>query len=296
MLMWGMLVVGVISISLWLVGSGRIGRWMSAAGLPPIEPQLARVWIAWIAAGTVLFAIAHMVAFQLHSPNRFSRYTIGLTFGMITALATAILFLGFMLALASLKKRGRVLSFGLLAMSACGLLWISIRFQESNIALIWTAAPNIESYLRTTPKDTLVAGVVKEIDSVPAFGARRVLGSLKLLSPYKKTYYREMATRMTALAIALYAPDRSAFTELVARYDIDYVLVERSPIEELANLFDWAANFPAILDTARAVENGRPPFFRARLDQCVRAEDGNLVLADALCLAASPRSGKADDR
>src|SRR5262249_39828062 len=146
---------------------------------------------------------------------------------------------------------------------------------------------NIETYLRTTPKSTLVAGLNAEIDSVPAFSARSVLASLKLLAPLKKIYYYQMATRMTSLAKALYATDGSAFATLVAHYGIDYLLLERLPSDQVVSLSEWAVNFPAVLDTLRALKQGQTPFFVARLDRCVRAEDDNLVLADARCLAAS---------
>jgi hypothetical protein len=147
-----------------------------------------------------------------------------------------------------------------------------------------SGAPNIQTYLLSTPKDTLVAGVVLEIDNVPAFGSRSVLGSMELLVPYKKTYYAEAAHRMSTVALALYAPSAGGFAALVDRYGVDYILVERVQSTEPAQLAALARNFPQVEPAARFVEGGGEPFFRARLDRCTRASGGNLVLADASCV------------
>jgi hypothetical protein len=285
---WTLVVVAVLTAGVFAMRSGLAGRWMASRGLPAADPRLGEVWLALIAAGTFLYAVAHAVLFRIHMPQRYADYTITLVFAMIVAMALAALLLLLLQAYQLDSQARRRLVRGLCALTAAGIVWMSSNSLRDNTPIVVTAAPNIEAFLRSSPKDTLVAGIVGEINSVPAFGSRSVLGSLELLVPYKRHYYEQMASRMTALGTALYAPDASAFAALTARYGIDYILVERVAAEEPIALAEWAAYFPEIVPAVRFLESGGDPFFRARLAECTRASDVRLVLADASCVVQVP--------
>lgn len=283
MFAWTLFVAGVVCLALWVVGSGRAGIWVQRYKLPALNHRMASVWAGLIASGLVLFPIAHWVAFKLHNPERFARYTITLTFGLIVAMAVSALFLVVLKTLlASTRTRRRL---GWLLVLAAALVYLRLAESISDrFLIVRTEAADVHAHLRTTPKETLVAGVVEETDNVPAFGRRSVLGSMQLLVPYKRPYYEEMARRMTELARSLYAPEPVAFTEMMNRYSIDYIVVGRVPDDDLVVLRGWSVNFPPIQDAVRFLEGGGEPFFRARLAACVRAGNDRIVLADAACI------------
>lgn len=292
LLIWDILTAGVLILSLWLMGSGRVNRWLSASSLPPIDQQLHRVLLSMISAGAILFLVAYATAFRFHVPSRFARYSIALSFGMVIAMAAAALSVSLMRAFCVPGQARRALAGWMAILLISTDIWMSFRFlQQRSFGLIRDEAPSIHAYLRKTPKATMVAGVLDEVANMPAFSSRSVLVAPDLLVPFHKLHYGEMADRLKATAVALYSRDRQVPADFVSRYRIDYILVERKTNREPKILRYWATIFPGIAETARAVESGQQPFFRTRLDHCTRAEDGNLVLADARCIVADDQSG-----
>jgi hypothetical protein len=291
MIAWSVTVAILLGLGLWVVRRGHCSSWLAKRGVPSIDPRLAAIWTALIASGFVLFVIAHRVAFALHMPQRFAQYSITLSFAMMVAMTASVFFTVAVTACGTSQASRWSGPWILMATALVAFGWLSSNSLKKSVNLVHTDAPEIHAYLRMAPKDVLVAGVVDEIDSVPAFGWRSVLGSMQLLVPYKKMYYEEMARRMTDLAVSLYAPEATGFAAVKARYGIDYVLVERLSDRELTDLRMWATNFPAIQKVVRSLETGQPPFFRERLAACERAGNERFVLADASCILEHEEKG-----
>ncbi len=287
MFAWTVVVISVLCLAFWAVGSGRAGTWLRHVGLPALDRRLASTWAALVASGLVLFPVAHAVAFELHLPQRFAHYTITLTFGIVAAMAVSASFLAVVKTWLTPRHKPRVFEWAPLLAATLVLVWLAASI-GNGMPPVRTDAPDIHAYLRTTERQTLVAGVVEEIDSIPAFSWRSVLVSMQLLVPYKKPYYEEMARRMTELARSLYAPEPTAFAEFRTRYGIDYIVVERTPRDGLDALRGVAANFSSVQDVVQWLESGREPFFRARLEKCERAGSSRLVLVDAACIVETP--------
>jgi hypothetical protein len=79
----------VLVVGTWLVMSNRANERLKRFSLPQLNPQIASVWAGLVVAGSVLFVISHVVAFQLENPQRFSKYGVELSFVMIVSLTIA---------------------------------------------------------------------------------------------------------------------------------------------------------------------------------------------------------------
>src|SRR6185295_4367587 len=134
-----------------------------------------------------------------------------------------------------------------------------------------TDAPAIYEWLRATPEDTTVAGFARLADNIPAFGRRSVFGSLELMIPYKKANFERIAERMTKLAPALYAASAQEFALTARDLEIDFVLINRDPADELQDLETWAKNLPRLEPTVKWLKQGGKPFFWALAAYCESA-------------------------
>ena len=286
-LLWALLVSAVVGTGVWIVGRGHATGWLSSCGLPAIDKRLASIWLALIASGLVLFLAAHWIAFRLYLPSRYSTYAIGLSFQMIIAIAIAAASVALYRGWCSLL--GIANRFRHLPVIIVPVIFVVLAITVARSVLremVHNHAQEVHDFLRASPKGTLVAGTADDIDVVPEFGRRSVLGSLELLIPYKKVYYEEVARRMTEFARALYKEDGEEFASVIARYRIDYVLVERDPALDLQRLRLWSQTFAALRQNVEAIEKGSQPFYRSRIAVCERAGNSRVTLVDAVCLVS----------
>ncbi len=285
---WGLLVAGLLVGAIWFVSSGAAGRWFRAVGQPMLDRRIATIWVTLLATGCLLFILAHRVAFSLHMPERYSRYSITLAFALATAItATSLASVG----VAWTTKRGywRQFRWPLAAAASILVAFAAVR-EGRRIHLVLGDAPAIFDFLRRTPKETVVGGVLFETDYVPAFSSRAVLVSMELLTPYHMSFYNEMSKRAIDIGASLYQQTPRALVELRKQYRVDYVLVERDPAYVMPLLQMWARNFPSVSSAVGFLNEGGEPFFRRRLPACEVAGNYRVALADAACLAAdAPR-------
>lgn len=253
----------VIVGTLILLARRGMGDWRILAGL--------------CAGGLVLFALASAMAFEFHLPSRYARWSVQFVavfcFGVLLSLALARLL--------ALMKAPRMLApvvlGGLVAVAAPGEL---TRLYGVEI----DTAPGVSAALRAMPADTLVAGVARQIDNIPAFSARSVLAGLELSVPYKKDYHAEMARRVATLTVLWTETDPRRWRALHAGAGVGAYLLADPQIAgtQAAAPADWAASF------AEAPSAMGPTVFSTYPEvaaTCEIARDGGFRLVDGVCFA-----------
>ncbi|MFW5641751.1 MAG: hypothetical protein ACOCY0_03190 [Roseicyclus sp.] len=172
---YGAVILGTL---VWLARAGR-GDWRLLAGL--------------CLGGLILFAAATALAFELHLPSRYARWSVQFVavFGVAIALSLALARL--LALLRAPRLLAPVILGALVAAAAPGELTRLYGIEVDT-------APGVSAALRAMPADTVVAGVAGHIDTIPAFTGRSVLAALELSVPYKKAYHAEMARRVALLA------------------------------------------------------------------------------------------------
>ncbi len=187
------------------------------------------------ATGVALWAVARAILFTLYLPNRQSRWT-------VTAAAIALLTAGTVAMVAAFAEwvqqlsvyRNRVLPTGdarsatvALAMAIAPLIVAASLYPAFVTRWNWPDQKDLErayAFLRTLPKDTLVAAHPDLADNVPIRARRSVLASTETSITFHRGYYAAYVPRLEAALDAAYATDWAALDARLRPYGVDVVL------------------------------------------------------------------------
>jgi hypothetical protein len=86
-------------------------------------------------------------------------------------------------------------------------------------------------YLQTLPQDVVIAGHPVEMDNIPLLARRKVLANQELALPYYTGYYAVVRQRLHDVLLAYYADDVQQVRDFVARYGVDYILLNTRHFE-----------------------------------------------------------------
>ncbi len=228
-----------------------------------------------------LFFLAHLLLFQLYLPSRYVKTSVPLLLSVSAGLALGML----IEAAAACFGARRHLVTGCAAL----VLGLAIAAYPGRYAGAFhrDEIPAITAYLRSQPKDTLVAGASEETDQVPVFAARSVLVAREYLLPYQLGYYREMHRRMLDLIEGYYAESPGAVAAFAERYGVDVFLVNRDAFDRTR--FRRAWNFARSEQTfapiiAEQFERNRRFALLDLADRCAEADDGTVAAVPASCI------------
>jgi hypothetical protein len=146
-------------------------------------------------------------------------------------------------------------------------------------------------FLRTLPKQAIIAGDPREIDCVPIEAERGVVISRKLYQPFDYTFLNLVRPRMTDMLRAYYGPSRRAIAELRTRYGATDLVIDRSLLTAQRPYLRYTAMAPF----AGVVHDVEPaPSHRAALHlprSCEVWDRGDLAVYDISCLGDSLSNG-----
>ena len=211
----GLVAGGIVAVSTWM--------W----------PRIVAFEV-WALAVTALmsFGVAHATLFTLHLPNRY----VSTAFDLVSLLwVTAML----SHALSALRQTplGRrfvailVRPAVLRPLAVAVLAVFAVRAMNRVTSTLHRPTradwEQTLAFLRTLPKDTLVAAHPKDADLVPLRSYRSVLISKETSLPYYRGYYQRASERVDAALAACFASDWAQVDALHERYGADVFLVDR---------------------------------------------------------------------
>jgi hypothetical protein len=245
-------------LPLLLVFGRRLPGVRRLSGATVILPQL-------LAASFGLFFLAHLLFFQLFFPSRYVKQSLPLVLAVAAGVALGIL-------VEAIGDRAGAARRGPLrvGLALCVGLAVAVYPADYHTAFVRDRHPSITAYLRTQPKDTLVAGLHSETDSVPTFARRPVLVNREYLLPFHLGYSDELDRRMEDLTEAYYAESPARIVEFVERYGVDVILVNREAFEQ------------ATLKRKRT----RPFALLELASRCAVMQDGEVAVVPTGCFAA----------
>jgi hypothetical protein len=237
-----------------------------------------------LAASFGLFLLAHLVLFQLYYPARYVKWSIPLVLAVAAGLALGIVI---ETVAARIRPARRGLLIGGLALGlAVALLARPARYE------IFAADehPRITAYLRSQPKDILVAGLL-EADSVPSFAERAVVASREHALPLHEGYYGAMRTRVEDLIQAYYAQSPGEVADFATRYGVDVFLVNRTAFQPETFKDPWTGRTKLRWEPFTSAVLGRleKPGRFALLElaeSCAVVDDGEVAVVPTNCLGA----------
>ena len=265
-------------LPLLLLLRGRMASAARVSGHVVILPQL-------LVASLGLFLLAHALLFRLYLPGRYIKWSVLLVLAVAAGLALGVLIdaLGERFG----GSRPGLLAGGLALVLGLGLAVYPARY-DGNFTR--DPHPDLSAYLRTQPRNTLIAGVPNETDQLPSFAARPVLVSREFALPYHLGYYGEIRQRTEDLIEAYYAESLPEVVSLAARYGIDLFLVNPAAFEQAT--FRQAWNFsrnerPFSELVARKLERSRQFALLDRTAHCATFANGRVAVVPVSCLRAA---------
>jgi hypothetical protein len=142
--------------------------------------------------------------------------------------------------------------------------------------------PALYSYLRTLPKDVIVAGDPEEVECIPIAARRPVVISIKLYQPWNPEYFQIVRDRMSRTVRAYYGPSVDALVDLRTRYGADYLLV-RTRVRKRP----WRYMAPYSRELRQLLRTIPVPAALRLSGECQTWKRGRLEVYDLACVAGT---------
>jgi hypothetical protein len=237
-----------------------------------------------------MFVVAHWLLFKLHLPNRYTEHSLRILVALAAAVALTIL-LDTVLQVAQTKGKP-LLAVGFTGILAAILIFYPSILQANDYPFPITQyylgkSQELYEFLQQQPKDTVIASLTEEANSLPTFAQRSILvGGEGYALPYHSDYYNEIYQRTVDLIEAQYSPDQVTIQNFIQRYGVDLWLVERGAftLEYVINN-RWIQEYESAATAAMlTLEEGRVPALAVRMEKCTVLEGEGLVVLQAACL------------
>ncbi|MCZ6744866.1 MAG: hypothetical protein O7D31_09370, partial [Alphaproteobacteria bacterium] len=255
------------ALPIWLWRKGRQG---------------AGVLVVAMVASTVLFLAAHALLFELYLPSKYTQQPLR----MITAVALGAAIASVLTGVVK-RTRWRGAAVTGVALLVIGLLIFPLVYARIPKAhYVKSQMAGVHAFLEGQPKDALVASLMPESASLPAFSRRSVLVANQFMIPYNRGYARLFDQRARALIRAHYSPDPELLIDLVTRYGVDLLLIDEKSfrVSDMERSW-WARHYPAAAKAALAVINrGDKPALTGFIESCSIFEDGSAAVLSAACI------------
>jgi len=267
--------------------------------LPLVNQITQEVKILWeiSIASLGMFSLSHLLLLRLHFPSRYTYHSWRFVLPIAASIVlTMLLNSGWYWVQ---QKRHSKLPFRTqeLGLMSCAVLLISIIIVVPAIPALflkfqgwWIGdVPELYEFLADQPKNSLIASLAPEADNVPAFAQRSTLVGREFSLPHHPQYYQQIQQRTTDLIRAQYSPDLLETQRLIAKYKIDFLLIETTAFTPDYLLEkDWLvhSSFQAVVKEAVAqLQQGLSPAIVPVIDQCSVWSENKMILLDANCIS-----------
>ena len=234
------------------------------------------------------FLIAHAVLFKLYLPSRYIARSLRVVI-VIAASMTLMLLLEAVLswAMRSSDSKKSMIALGFVGLLATLLVGYPVSQKEFlDTGYITGAHPKLYEFIKSKPKDTLIASLTEEADNIGSFTNRSVLSSREHAIPYHMGYFLPLQKRIADLIEAQYAPDITIAKDFLKRYEVDLWVIDKSSFE-VGYLADnrWFTDQQPVTQKAIAqLQQGAIPAISLIQDTCTVFEDERYRILDRECI------------
>lgn len=253
-----------------------------------ISPKISRLLQLLLVSGA-MFLLAHLFLFKLHLPNRYTEHSLRI----IVAIAGGVALTIIIDTLWHYRRAAIATSLCTVILGATVVFYPSIlrtndfpfpvtQYTEGQV-------PELYQFLLSQPKETLVASVAPEVNSLPSFAQRPILvGGEGFVLPYHLGYYGEMTQRTVELINAQYSEDLPAVQQFVRQYGVDFWLLERTAFSvDYVEHHPWSGQYSAFHQASAQLQQGAVPALSTLQKRCSALATDSLVVLDAQCILNS---------
>ncbi len=166
-------------------------------------------------ASIIIYFLALIASFYLYLPQRYIQFGLPI---LLIFLSGSILYQ--FTSSSTLQKRYKVI------VILC-LLLISSHYWIEDLISIGPKGRNVLDYLKSVPKNALIAAPLKLADDIPAFSHRSILISYEANIPFHKKYYTEISSRIKDWNGAYYSNNSILIKDFVKKYNVDYLVIDQ---------------------------------------------------------------------
>lgn len=250
-------------------------------------------WLVLLQTGLVsvgMFFLAHLLAFRLHLPNRYTEHSFRILLALLAGLSLVMLWDSIWRWLSRGHfGQARWFPLGFTAVVTAVLIFYPYSLEIDHepfpvTGYVHGQYPALYQFFEKQPKDTVIASLTEEANQIPTFAQRSLLvGGEGYLLPYHPQYFQEMSQRLLDLLQAQYSPDLAQVKAFINQYDVDFWLLDRDsfqpdfndPKSYLTSLF---AQFPTETEFTKAkLQTGMIPAL-AQLESCSTSKQEFRVL------------------
>ncbi|MFH0754188.1 MAG: glycosyltransferase family 2 protein [Candidatus Omnitrophota bacterium] len=170
-----------------------------------------------LAVSVLFYVLAELVLLKLYAPDRYVSYSVA-----VVGLAGVMIPVGMTVASWPQVVVRRIMKVVAVLLV---LAWMPL---VKGVGLKdYGAQRGLYAFLSTVPVGALIAAFPDTADAVPLFARRSVLISEELSVPLYEGYWQAVTERTKDFLSAYYAPDLSGVDQLVRKYHVAYLVVER---------------------------------------------------------------------
>ena len=275
--------------------------WLLRTKLPTVDLITNKIVILLqvAIASLAMYALAHLLLPVLHLPSRFTYHSLRLVLGITTAIVLTIIldtlkiwFDKKLQSPNSLKLLDKIKLAIIIIVSTTIVVVPAIPFIFTSFQN-WKVGtnPEIYQYLARQPKDILVASLSEDANNIPAFSRRSILVGGEFAYAYHPAYYNRIQQRTVDLLQAQYTPDIKVLTLFIRKYDVDYIILDKTAFTPKYLLEkDWLINSSWRDETELAIahiESESPSVLSIVIPDCSVVSTDNSYLIDTSCILQS---------
>ncbi|MGK7908844.1 MAG: hypothetical protein AB4040_16670 [Synechococcus sp.] len=253
---------------------------------PPGCDRLQELLACLLQSSLALFFLAHAVAFKLHLPVRYTKYS----FRISVVLAAAVVIWVAIQALlvrysALLRTYGRLSAILLLG------LFVFQPFAKDTFphsAFKTGDYPDLYQFVSSLPNNTMLATISKEADNIPSFTHRSVLIAREYAIPYQLGYYHPFRQRVEETIETQYSANSQEVLDFQTRYSVTHWLLEnQSFTPDYLTDYDWIQHYQSASNRALAnLEQNLQPFLEQAIAHCTVFRNQRFTVVETQCLQA----------
>jgi hypothetical protein len=245
-----------------------------------------------------MWAAAHIFLFKLHLPARYSQWV----FRILIAISAAMMLAAIWDAadrwrenLRNNHRHGFAHSVSALLL-LIGVFLIAFPHLTKNFpshSYVQARPKALYDFLRTQPKDCVVATMKKPGSMIPVFAQRSTFVTSEHAIPYHQGYYRRIRQRGQDLVRAHYTSRPEELRSFIEQNHIDLFIITPAPFtaQSLGHL-RWFGEIAPVREIAAQLERGERPALSALVERCKVWENKTSIVLDARLIAETIRSNE----